>query len=238
MVKTLEAFGFTHHWISWIVSLVSKTSYSLLINGAPTKPLWPMRGIRQGDLMSPFFFILMIEGLSRSIKSTTAIGEITCIKPFKNFPTFTHQQFVDDTLLHGIPTVKEAKSYKRILEDFGEASGAEINHSKSMIFLFNTNPAIRRNLANILGFERKALPTKYLGIPLTEKAYKMSTWEGIINKLQERVKTWTYRSLNLARRLILTNFVLQEIPTFMMSIFPTPKGILQKIRTIQRDFLW
>jgi hypothetical protein len=71
---------------------------------------------------------------------------------------------------------------------FGEASGVEINHSKSMIFFFNTNLTIQRNLANILGFELKALPTKYLGISLTDKAYKMSTWEGIINKLEERVK--------------------------------------------------
>jgi hypothetical protein len=145
---------------------------------------------------------------------------------------------MDDTLLHGIPMVKEAKAYKRILEEFGEASGVEINHSKSWIFFFNTNPAIQRNLANFLGFERKSLPTKYLGIPLTDRAYNLSTWEGIINKLHERVKNWTYRSLNQAGRLILTKSVLQAIPTFMMSVFPTPKGILQKIRTIQRDFLW
>jgi hypothetical protein len=127
MIKTLEAFGFTQHWISWIVILVSTTSYSLLVNGAPAKPLWPIRGIRQGYLLSPFLFIQMMEGLSRSIKSTTTIGEIKGIKPFKNFPTSTHQQFLDDTLLHGIPTVKEAKAYKRILDEFGEASGAEIN---------------------------------------------------------------------------------------------------------------
>jgi hypothetical protein len=145
---------------------------------------------------------------------------------------------LDDTLLHGIPTVKEAKSYKRILEDFGETSGAEINHSKSMIFFFNTNPAIQRNLTNILRFERKTLTAKYLGIPLTDKVYKMKTWEGVINKLQERVKNWTYRSLNLAGRLILTKSFLQAIPTFMMFVFPTPLGILQKIRAIQRDFLW
>jgi hypothetical protein len=217
---------------------VSTTSYSLLINGAPTKPFWPMRGIRQGDTLSPFLFILMMEGFSGSIKSETTAGEITCIKPFENCPTSTHQQFMDDTLLRGIPMVKEAKSYKRILEEFGEASGAEINHSKSMIFFFNTNPTIQRNMANILGFEHKSLPTKYLGIPLTNRSYKMSTWEGIINKLQERVKTWMYISLNLVGRLILTKFVLQAIPTFMMSVFPTPKGILQKIRTIQGNFLW
>jgi hypothetical protein len=98
------------------------TSYSLLINGAPTKPLWPSRGIIQGDPLSPFIFIMMMEGISRSIKSATTVGEITCIKPFENFPTSMHQQFVDETLIHGTPTVKEEKSYKIILEDFGEAS--------------------------------------------------------------------------------------------------------------------
>jgi hypothetical protein len=149
--------------------------YSLLINGTPKKPFWPSRGIRQGDPLSPFLFIMMMEGLRRSIKSTSVAGKIKGIKPFKKCPTFTHQQFIDDTLLHGTPTIKEEKSYKIILEYFGEASRAKINQSKSMIYFFNTNPAIQRNLTNILGFERKMLPTKYLGIPLMEKACKMAT---------------------------------------------------------------
>jgi hypothetical protein len=107
-----------------------------------------------------------------------------------------------------------------------------------MRYFFNTNLAIQRNLANILGFERKTLPTKYLGIPLMDRAYKMETWEGVINKLHERVKNWTYRALNLAGRLILTKAVLQAISTYMMLVFPAPKGILQKIRAIQKEFLW
>jgi hypothetical protein len=119
MVNTLEDFGFVQHWINSVVILVSTISYSLLINGAPSKPLWPSRGIRQGDPLSPFMFILMMEGLGRSIKSATVAGEITGIKTFENFPTSMHQQFVDDTLLHGTPMVKEAKSYKIILEEFG-----------------------------------------------------------------------------------------------------------------------
>jgi hypothetical protein len=89
-----------------------------------------------------------------------------------------------------------------------------------------------------LGFEHKNIPTKYLGIPLMDISYKMATWEGVLNKLQERVKKWMYRSLNLAGRLVLTKMVLQAIPTYMMSIFLSPKGILQKIRTLQREFLW
>jgi hypothetical protein len=112
----------------------------------------------------------MMEGLRRIIKSATAAGEIKGIKPYENYPTSTHQKFVDDNLLHGTPMVKEANNFTRILEDFRESSGAEINHSKSMIYFFNTIPSIQRNLANILGFERKTLPMKYLGIPLMDRA--------------------------------------------------------------------
>jgi len=134
--------------------------------------------------------------------------------------------------------VKEERDFKRILKYFGEALGEKINHSKSMIYFFNTNLAIQHNLTNILGFECKMLPTKYLVIPLTDKACTKATWEGVIRKRQERVKNWTYRSLNLARRLIFTKTILQAILEYMMSLFPSPKGILQNIRDIQREFLW
>jgi hypothetical protein len=143
MDKMLEAFEFEQHLINWIVNLVSMTRYSLLINGAPTKTLCPSKGIRQGDPMSPFLFILMMEGLRKNIKNAIVAGKIKGIKIFENCPTSTHQQFVDDTLLHGTPMVKEENNFKRILEDFGEASRAEINHSKSMIYFFNTNPSIQ-----------------------------------------------------------------------------------------------
>jgi hypothetical protein len=183
MAKTLEVFVFDQHWINWNITLVSMTSFLLLINGAPTKPFYPSRGIKQGDTMSPFLFIIMMEGLRRSIKHATATSEIKGLKPFENCPTSTHQQFIDDTLLHGTPMVKEVKDYKKILEYFREASGEEINHSKSMIYVFNTNLTIQRNLANILGFEHKTLPMKYLGIPLKDRACKNSMWEGVISKL-------------------------------------------------------
>jgi hypothetical protein len=84
MAKTLESFGFDQHWINWIVTLVSTKSYSLLINGTPAKPFYPYRGIRKGNPLSPFLFILMMEGLRRSIKSTTTVGKIKGIKPYEN----------------------------------------------------------------------------------------------------------------------------------------------------------
>eukprot|EP00253_Pinus_taeda_P017968 PITA_17968 len=56
--------------------------------------------------------------------------------------------------------------------------------------------------------------------------------------MQDKIRKWTIRSLNLVRQLVLTKVVLQSIPIFTLSALPAPKGVLQRLRTIQRDFLW
>ena len=86
-------------------------------------------------------------------------------------------------MLQGIPTVKEALAYKRILSDFAMAAGTEVSLSKSKIFFFNTNIAIQQNISRILGFQRDVLPSKYLGVPLTNKPLHKSIWEPVINKM-------------------------------------------------------
>jgi len=71
MEKTMEPYGFYNHWIKWVMTLVSMTNFSILVNGASTKPFYPSRVLRQGDPLSPFLFLLMMEGLSRTIKDVT-----------------------------------------------------------------------------------------------------------------------------------------------------------------------
>jgi len=154
-------------------------------------------------------------------------GKIQGLQLVENGQVLTHQQFVDDTLLQGIPTVKEALAYKQILNDFAMVIGTEVNLSKSKIFFFNTNIVIQGNISRILGFQRDSLPSKYLGVPLTAKPLHKSIWELLINKMQDKVRKWTIRSLNLAGRLVLTKTVLQSIPVFMLLALPAPKGVLQ-----------
>lgn len=169
---TLEAFGFGRPWIKWILSLVKSPRYSILVNGAPSNPFSPSRGIRQGDPLSPFLFVILMEGLSRIIAKRKAEGSIKGLQPIRSIPATTHQQFVDDTMLHGTPTVKEALAFRNILDVFSQASGMEINFSKSTIFFFNTNQAIQSHLACLLGFRIGSLPSKYLGAPLTLKPWQ------------------------------------------------------------------
>eukprot|EP00253_Pinus_taeda_P024711 PITA_24711 len=227
MKRVLIAFGFDHNWVWWVMALVTSSSFSILVNGSPSKIFCPSRGLRQGDPLSPFLFILVIEGLGRSIKHAKVTGKINGLQLIENGQALTHQQFVDDIMLQGVPTVKEATAYKQIMNVFTMATGMGVNLSKSKIFFFNTNIAIQRNISRILGFQRDSLPSKYLGVPLTAKLMLKSIWEPLINKLQDKVSKWTFRSLNLASRLVLTKVVLQAIPIFMLSALPAPKGVLQ-----------
>ena len=132
--KVLSAFGFDHNWVRWVMALVTSSSFSILVNGSPFEIFTPSRGLRQGDPLSPFLFILMMEGLGKAINYAKALGKIKGIQLKENGQTMTHQQFLDDTMLHGIPTVKEALAYKKILNKFALATGMEVNLSKSIFF--------------------------------------------------------------------------------------------------------
>jgi len=67
--KILTAFGFAPSWVRWIFNLLSSTFFSTLINGIPSATYRPSRGIKQGDPLSPFLFVILAEGLGRSLTS-------------------------------------------------------------------------------------------------------------------------------------------------------------------------
>eukprot|EP00253_Pinus_taeda_P023359 PITA_23359 len=204
----LKAFGFSTQWIKWVLALIKSPRYSILVNGAPSAPFRPSRGIRQGDPISPFVFVILMEGLSRIIAKKKVEGQIKGLQPIKSYPATTHQQFVDDTMLHGTPTIKEALAYRDILHLFSKASGMEINFSKSTIFFFNTHQAIQSHLSRLLGFKIGSLPSRYLGAPLTLKPWQKAHWEKVLASMERKCKHWTNRALNFAGRLILTKAVL------------------------------
>jgi ribonuclease HI/exonuclease III len=238
MQAMLTAFGFDHKWVSWILNLTSSAFFSLLINGVPSAPFSPSRGLRQGDPLSPFLFIIMTEGLSRSIHAALDSNRLTGLPLHGISPPLSHSQFVDDTLLMGSPTVREALSIQSILSSFSEASGLECNKAKSLIFFFNTPPQIQRHISALLGFKRSSLPSKYLGIPLIDNALKNSSWDPLLSSFAKRLSSWTFRALNLPSRLVLLKAVLQALPVYAFSALAAPSFILTAIKRIQRNFLW
>lgn len=70
--QVLEKKGFGQRWINWIMGCVSSANFSILVNGKLLGRFGASRGLRQGDLLSPFLFTLVVDGLSRLIEK---VGE-------------------------------------------------------------------------------------------------------------------------------------------------------------------
>ena len=64
----LKAFGFMEEWTNWVMNMVASAFFSILVNGSPSSPFNVSRGIRQGDPLSPFLFIIVVEGVGRMLK--------------------------------------------------------------------------------------------------------------------------------------------------------------------------
>ena len=218
------------------MSLITSSIYSIIDNGSPSAPFSPSKRICQGGPLSPFLFVLMAEGLIRLIKSHVIFRSIKGL--FLHFPPpITHQQFVDENMLFGHPSMQEATLFKTILDCFSLATGTSINKTKSQIFFFNTPLLTQHNIAHILGFSISSLPSKYLGAPLTDSSTKHASWKDLLDILETHLSLWTHHALNLASRRILVKFVLQSMPLYLFSMFATPKWVLKAIRNIQHNFL-
>ena len=125
--------GFDMKWIGWIMRCVESVSFSVLVNGSPSGHITPTRGIRQGDPLSPYLFILCSEVLSHLM---TNASEINCLKGMKistSGPTINHLLFADDALFFCHAHPKSCSTIMRVLREYEHVSGQAVNLNKSAI---------------------------------------------------------------------------------------------------------
>lgn len=87
----LNAFGFDKQWTKWILGLIKSTKFSILFHGSPSEPFSPSRGIKKGDPLSPFLFVILMEGLNRLIHKAKSKGKIKGFHPLHSIPPTTHE---------------------------------------------------------------------------------------------------------------------------------------------------
>jgi len=86
----------------------------------------PYRGLRQGEPLSSFLFILVMEGHGRMFQKDDELGQIYGICPYGAYLPISHQQFVEDIILFGLPTWIEVKIMGRIVGLLGLDPGSEV----------------------------------------------------------------------------------------------------------------
>lgn len=124
---------------------VTSVSYKIVHGQHIMGHIIPSRGVRQGDPLSPYLFIICAEGLSAMIKKNKTQKLMTGIKICKQAPSVTHMFFADDSYVYCKANVEEAQNVMHMLNTFESASGQKINTTKSSCFLAQTwGTAVKR----------------------------------------------------------------------------------------------
>ena len=147
-----------------IMSCVSTMSTSILFNGEALEHIYPSRGIRQGDPLSPYLFILCMDFLGQLIEKKCNAKLWQPVKASQSGPTFSHLFFADDLLLFAKTDYINCLAIRDVLDDFCSISGQTVNEAKSRVYFSpNVDRDTRESLCDILGFTSTPLLGRFLG---------------------------------------------------------------------------
>jgi len=180
-------FGFCRKWIQWIRACLESTTVSVLVNGSPTKKFKPTRGLRQGDPMAPFLFLIVAQGLAGLVKQATRKNLLSGIKVWDKKVEVNLLQFADDTLFVCESNVQNIMSIKAILRCFELSSGLRVNFFKSKIGAIEVDRYEVKMYSEILHCNLMDIPFTYLGLPIGGNPSRCSFWEPVLSKIRKKL---------------------------------------------------
>ncbi|GKB71672.1 putative RNA-directed DNA polymerase, eukaryota, reverse transcriptase zinc-binding domain protein [Tanacetum coccineum] len=206
--SVMEKIGFGSKWRSWIHGCFSNARSSVLVNGSPTAEFDLHRGLRQGDPLSPFLFILVMEGLHALSCKAEVLGLFKGASFGRDNVIVSHLMYADDVIFLGEWSDTNAQNLICTLRCFYLISGLKINVHKSKVLGVGVSDIEVSNMAKIIGCGVANFPLKYL-------------------------EFWL---LSVGGRLTLIKAVLSNLPTYYMSIYMMPSHVQKNLESIRNNF--
>ena len=150
-----------------IMSCVSMVSTSILFNGGTLDPIFPSRGIRQGDPLSSYLFSLYMDFLGQLIEEKCNAKLWHSVKASQSGLTFSHLMFADDIMLFAKANVVNCSVIRDVLDYFCDLSRQTVRESESRVYVSpNVDKDTKESFCDIFGFASTPTLGKYLGFPL------------------------------------------------------------------------
>jgi hypothetical protein len=229
----MEARGFPEPWCDWLDAIFTSSRSAVLLNGVPGRWISCKRGLRQGDPLSPYLYLLMGGLLQRMIQQDPVLrhplsGDAACLV----------LQYADDTLIIFEASVAAATRVKLILDQFACATGLVINFTKSTMVPMHTDQELVAELQVVLGCRVEGFPQTYLGLPLSCNKLSLVHSAPLIAKIDKYLSGWCAILLSSGGRLVLIKAVLDALPAYAMGALELPPALLHAIDALRRAFLW
>ena len=189
--KIMLKLGFDQRWAKLIMACVKSVKYRVRFNSAETETILPTRGLRQGDPLSPYLFLLVAEGLSCMLKGAEQRGELEGVRVCREAPVISHLLFADDSLILIHADKKNADCLIDILTRYCANSGQKVSEAKSSIFFStNTEVTVKAEVCESLNIMTESLSDKYLGLPAMVGADRSDCFRHLIDRVNSRINGW------------------------------------------------
>ena len=239
LYQVMNRMGFGTRWLSWIKWCISTASFSVLFNGSPTGFFPSSKGLRQGDPLSPYLFVIGMEAISclinRAVEGNYFAGSRIAVGRGEDM-VISHLLYADDTLIFCQANKEQLKYLSWILMWFEALSGLKINLNKSEVIPIGIVDNVEE-LASELGCKVGSLPTPYLGLPLGAKHKAIGVWDSIEERFRKRLASWKMQYISKGGRATLIRSTLSSLPIYYLSLFRMPQRVCARLERIQRQFL-
>lgn len=232
----LNHYNFGPNICKWIQTLYKDISSRVINNGHISGKFKLERGVRQGDPLSPYLFILTVEPLATAIKRNkdikgVKIGDIESIL----------SQYADDVQFTLDGSEKSLNETLTTLEQFGKISGLKMNTEKTRALWFGSKINCKMKLCSNWDLDWSQTPLRILGIiytPKTQEIIKLNFNDAKL-KIEKLLKNWGFRDLTLYGKITVIKTLALSKMNHLLSTLPIPdQGFMKSIEKLFFDFLW